>query len=109
MNYHFNQKTIIQLIHLLRGQPFPLKEIRTEPDKGICRIPFDRIDEPNRDSYTLIIRNTVSCSINSEPNSEEEVFKELEYHPAEKELLFITSHGKIRITVEKIDVSAIGS
>ena len=66
VNYHFDNKTLPQLIHLLKGQTLDLKDVDWKPPDSELWLRLRRDDPPNQGNYRIRIRGVREFRIHPE-------------------------------------------
>ena len=107
MDYHFNSKTIVQLIHLLKDQKFSAHG--SNYVNGEFKFKVVRVDSPNEDEYWIVIRNVSGLKNLPAVGLSNDTIKAIEYNNQSQVL---SIHGEINsfeLLVNAIDVSALGT
>jgi len=108
MIYRFNNKTITQLIHLLRGQEILFSSVKWEPALRKLSIPVLRKAEPNADRYDVEIEDCSSFSVQNPDSLETDLVQSLEISPSGHEFTLKAPNSSLSGVISTVKIAAVG-
>ncbi len=107
MNYHFNEFTFPQLLHLIRGERLNLDTKGYFPGEKLFQIECERKAEPNAGRYLIAIRHVTEAEVLADAECPTDTVEHLVYNPAKKSIRIIGGNFTVSICVTAVRVSAI--
>ncbi len=108
MTYYFDNITIDQLIHLIKGQPFEPAGLVYDKKSRTALLRVERLDEPNKDKYTITGEFVDSCQVLASEGGCRDTIVSMSLSGDKKEIHLLGEKSEVVYKIEKVKFTAKG-
>ena len=107
MIYHFNDFTVVQLIHLMKGCHIFFREINHDTVLSRVMMEFDNRENLNQGRYNLDVLKVKAFEIVNPQNLESDILHQIKIEKDPNQITFENKNSVITINIHDFELRAI--